>query len=78
MFPHEPGQPPRLEYMVKACVEMEALFLGSYEMDPLEAITMLALTNALMVNCFLFYYLEGEVYAVEKKPPGQIGEAMCV
>lgn len=43
--------------------------MGSYEMDPLEAITMLALTNALTVNCFLFYYLEGEVYAVEKKPP---------
>lgn len=63
--------------MVKACVEKEALFWEA-EMDLLEAITMLALTNALTVNCFLFYYLEGEVYALEKKPPGQIGEAMCV
>lgn len=45
--------------------------MGRYEMDPLEAITMLALTNTLRVNCFLFCYLEGEVYAVEKESLGR-------
>lgn len=45
--------------------------MGRYEVDPLEAITMLALSNALRVNCFLFYYLKGEIYAVEKKSLGR-------
>lgn len=45
--------------------------MGRYEVDPLEAITMLALTNAQRVNCFLFYYLKGEINAVEKESLGR-------